>query len=90
MGEVFTAAAADFAVWEPLLWLPMGRRAADVAGIRPGDTVLDACCGSGASALPAGRAAGPTGRVHAVDLSTGLLARGRDHARAAGLATVEF
>ncbi len=33
-----------------------GRRAAATTGVRPGDQVLDACCGSGASAIPAAAA----------------------------------
>lgn len=90
LGAGFSAGAADFAVWAPLLWEPMGRRAVAATGVRPGDRVLDACCGSGASAIPAAVAAGPGGRVDAVDLAPGLLETGRRTAARAGLDTVEF
>jgi len=55
-----------------------------------GATVLDVCCGSGASALPAAAAVGPTGRVVAIDLAESMLALGRAKASARGLANVEF
>jgi SAM-dependent methyltransferase len=60
------------------------------AGLRPGERVLDVCCGSGASALPAAEAVGPSGRVLAVDVAEPLLALGREKARQAGYAHLEF
>jgi len=50
------------------------RRAAAEAAVRPGDRVLDACCGTGDLAL-ADRAAG--GRVTGVDFSAAMLDRAR-------------
>jgi trans-aconitate methyltransferase len=47
---------------------------------RPGERVLDACCGTGASARPAARMVGDAGRVDAVDLSGALLDAGRQTA----------
>jgi predicted RNA methylase len=38
-----------------------------------GAHVLDVCCGTGASALPAAQAVGPEGKVIAVDLAGELL-----------------
>ncbi|MET0188654.1 MAG: methyltransferase domain-containing protein, partial [Pseudonocardia sediminis] len=72
----------------PLLWDPVGAATVDAVGPRPGDTVLDACCGNGSSAIPAARAVGPGGRVDAVDLSANLLAAGRD--RGTGLPWLHF
>jgi trans-aconitate methyltransferase len=65
----FDAAAADFTMLGRHLWDRIG--AATVAAGRPGpgDRVLDACCGTGASAIPAARLVGPDGVVDAVDLS---------------------
>ncbi|MFB4281183.1 MULTISPECIES: class I SAM-dependent methyltransferase [unclassified Nonomuraea] len=40
----------------------------------PGDHVLDAGCGTGASLVPAARAVGPTGRVVGLDLAPGMVA----------------
>lgn len=46
----------------------------DAAGIRPGDAVLDCTCGLGADALVAAAAAGPGGRVVALESSQALAA----------------
>lgn len=50
--------------------------------------MLDACCGAGASAIPAARAVGPHGRVDALDLAGMLLAQGR--AKAGDLPQLRF
>lgn len=80
IGAVFDASAEGFAVWTPMLWDPVGAAIVYAAGPRPGDRVLDACCGAGAAALPAAQAVGPTGHVDAVDLAGGLVAVGRARA----------
>ena len=53
-----------------------------------GERIFDACCGAGASAIPAAEAVGPDGRVDAVDLADRLLDLGRS--RAAGLPQLSF
>jgi SAM-dependent methyltransferase len=58
--------------------------------LTPGARVLDLCCGTGASALPAAEAAGPSGMVRGVDITEALLARGRAKAAAAGLRHITF
>jgi SAM-dependent methyltransferase len=77
VGAVFDAADPYFAVLAPVLWDPMGRATVARADPRPGERVLDVCCGTGASAIPAAHAVGPTGHVDAIDLSARLLAQGR-------------
>ena len=52
--------------------------------------MLDVCCGSGASALPAAAAVGPGGRVIGVDAAAELLARGKAKARVSCLTNVDF
>ncbi|HUQ57784.1 class I SAM-dependent methyltransferase [Lentzea sp.] len=47
--------------------------AVSVADLRPGERVLDACCGTGASAIPAARLVGRRGLVDAVDLSEPMI-----------------
>src|SRR5262249_42373616 len=59
-------------------------------GLRPGDRVLDVCCGSGASALPAAEAVGATGNVLGVDLADDMLSLARDKAQRCGHAHAEF
>ncbi|TYB57253.1 methyltransferase domain-containing protein [Nonomuraea sp. PA05] len=85
---VFDSAAAHYAEVSPLLWGPIGEATVAAAGIRPGERVLDVCCGAGASAVPAAEAAGAQGHVDAVDLAGALLAHGRR--RADGLRNVRF
>lgn len=84
-------AAADTFDAEPLgFWDRYGRRTVERLNLQSGARVLDVCCGSGASALPAARAVGPAGTVIAVDLAEGLLKLGRAKASVAGLRCVEF
>ncbi|WP_340688180.1 class I SAM-dependent methyltransferase [Amycolatopsis coloradensis] len=67
--RAFDAAAADFAALGRHLWEPIGAATVAAAGIAEGDRILDACCGTGASAIPAARAVGAGGVVDAIDLS---------------------
>jgi ubiquinone/menaquinone biosynthesis C-methylase UbiE len=84
-------AAADYFDAEPLgFWARYGRRTVDRLRLRRGAHVLDVCCGTGASALPAAEAVGPEGHVIAVDLAGKLLALGQAKAQAARLQCVEF
>lgn len=60
----------------------------DMAGLHPGDHVLDVAAGSGDQALDIARRVGPDGRVVATDLSPGILEFAQANAAAAGLANV--
>lgn len=71
-------------------WDRFGRRTIDRLALQRGARVLDVCCGSGASAIPAAQAVGPEGSVLGVDLAQGLLDIARDKARVGGLQNVEF
>ena len=53
------------------------RRLTAATVVRPGDRVLDACCGTGDLALAAGAAGG---RVTGVDFSAAMLSRSRTEA----------
>lgn len=57
---------------------PLTRRASEEfvarAAVKPGSRCLDLGCGTGHSALLLARAAGPSGRVDACDVSAGMLA----------------
>ncbi|MFC7106968.1 class I SAM-dependent methyltransferase [Nonomuraea rubra] len=90
IGAVFDSAATHYAEISPLLWNPIGEATVATAAIGAGERVLDVCCGTGASAIPAARAAGPHGHVDAIDLAAGLLAHGRRRASSAGLGNVRF
>ena len=70
----FDAAAADFTALGRHLWGPIGEAMVAAVGPRPGERVFDACCGTGASALPAARLVGRDGAVDAVDVSGPMVA----------------
>ena len=61
----------------------------EMAGIRPGDCVLDIAAGSGDQTLDIAARVGPTGRVLATDFSPGILALAQENARRAGLQQIE-
>lgn len=84
-------AAADF-YDDPAnaFWDRFGRSTVTRLGPAPGARVLDVCCGSGASALPAAEAVGPDGSVLGVDLAEHLLDLARAKARRRGLTNVTF
>ncbi|MGH2458301.1 MAG: class I SAM-dependent methyltransferase [Chloroflexota bacterium] len=83
--------AADYFDSAPLtLWDHCGRRTVELSEVRPGDRVLDLCCGSGASALAAAERAGQAGHVLGIDLAERLLALARAKAEARNLTNLEF
>jgi len=83
--------AADHFDDEPLsFWDLIGKRTVTNLKLQAGAKVLDVCCGTGASALPAAQAVGKNGFVVGVDLAARLLDRARTKALAAGLDNVEF
>lgn len=61
-----------------------------LAGLRPGEVVVDIGSGGGLDAILAGRAVGPAGRVIGVDMTPQMLERARAAAEKAGLPQVEF
>jgi len=81
-------AAADN--YDAGFWDRYGRRTVERLELRRGARVLDVACGTGASALPAAEAAGPEGRVVAVDLAENMLAHARRKAAAQNLRNIEF
>lgn len=78
--QAFDAAAADFTALGKYLWDPIGAATVAAADPQPGQRVLDACCGAGASAIPAARLVGREGRVDAVDISAPMIAELRRQA----------
>jgi|SRR5215472_15434839 len=84
-------AAADHFDDAPLaFWERIGRRTVERFTPPTGARILDVGCGTGASALPAAQAVGPSGFVTGVDLSARLLDRARKKAKARGVSNVEF
>jgi ubiquinone/menaquinone biosynthesis C-methylase UbiE len=71
-------------------WDRFGRRTIERLHIQPGARILDVCCGSGASAIPAAEKAGPNGFVLGIDLAENLLNLARKKSRERGLLNIEF
>jgi len=71
-------------------WDKYGQATVARLGLDRGARVLDVCCGTGASALPAAAQVGRSGSVTAVDLSAELLALAQAKAAMRGLRNVEF
>lgn len=84
-------AAADFFDAPALsFWDRIGRRTVERMKLKRGAHILDACCGSGASAIPAAEAVGSDGRVLGIDLAENLLRSARVKASRLGCGHAEF
>ncbi|MEO0968233.1 MAG: class I SAM-dependent methyltransferase [Cyanobacteria bacterium J06639_18] len=81
--DYFDAPALSF-------WNRFGLQTIDRLSLRSGDRVLDVCCGSGASAIPAAVRVGATGIVLGIDIAESLLELGREKSRQQGLKNIEF
>jgi ubiquinone/menaquinone biosynthesis C-methylase UbiE len=68
---------------------PVRERTLDIAGITPGEHVLDVGCGTGTLALAAKRRVGASGSVYGVDASAEMIARAKAKSARKGL-PVEF
>lgn len=71
-------------------WDRFGRDTINRLDLKPGNLVLDVCCGSGASALPAAEQVGDTGHVIGIDLAEKLLNLASAKAKIKSLNNVEF
>lgn len=63
------------------------RRAVQLAGIAPGERILDVGCGPGRLAILAGTIAGPTGEAYGVDPAPEMIELARRRAAQAGVGT---
>lgn len=74
MAGVFDRAADTYEQVGVAFFAPVAAELVRRADPGPGDHVLDAGCGTGASLVPAAHAVGPTGRVVGLDLAPGMVA----------------
>ncbi|MGV8873576.1 MAG: class I SAM-dependent methyltransferase [Rhodococcus sp. (in: high G+C Gram-positive bacteria)] len=90
LAATFNATSGEFDTLTPQVWGPAGQSLAYALELASGDAVLDVCCGTGASAIPAAAAVGPDGLVHAIDLADDLLEVGRVKATDRALRNIDF
>jgi len=74
---------------ERLVWLPPAEVTAALA-VEPGDTIADIGAGTGYFALPLAAAAGPHGKVYAVDAQAEMLAHLRQKLNDGGIQNIEL
>ncbi|MFD2472403.1 class I SAM-dependent methyltransferase [Amycolatopsis silviterrae] len=86
--RVFDRIADDFDRSGIEFHRPAGRRLADYAELRRGETVLDVGCGRGAVTFPAATSVGDEGRVAAIDLSAAMVDHVTADGRRLGLANI--
>src|SRR5713226_9498474 len=85
-------AAAAWYRWTPTLqaWLgPVTEAMLDLAGLEPGDRVLDLAAGAGEPSLSAAERVGPSGHVLATDISSNILEFAAKSARERGFTNFE-
>lgn len=84
------------AIWERFdrmearLAAPVSARMIALAGLRPGQRVLDLATGRGEPAIPAAHAVGPRGQVVGTDPEAGVLALAQARANEEGLENLSF
>lgn len=61
-----------------------------LAGLQPGEVVLDLGSGAGLDVLLAARRVGPAGKVYGLDMTEEMLALAREHQLRSGVTNVEF
>src|SRR4029078_7984279 len=71
-------------------WEWYGQETVSRLRLEAGAKILDVCCGSGASAIPAAKAVGPNGFVLGIDLAENLIELAKTKARERGLENTEF
>ena len=74
---------------ERIMWIPPAEVIAAMA-IRPGETIADVGAGTGYFALPMAAAAGPHGKVFAVDAQPEMLAHLRQKLHDGGIKNIEL
>lgn len=88
--RVYGAAADHYTRSTLGFWDQFGTETVSRLQLAPGMTVLDLCCGAGASAIPAAHAVGEAGRVLGIDVAAPMLELARARAAREGLSNVEF
>ncbi len=90
--STWESAAPGWAKWEPKISAGLTEVTdvlIDMAGVRPGQRVLDLACGAGSQSILAAKRVGSSGYVVASDISGTMLEHVRQNARMEGLENIE-
>lgn len=87
---IFNAASDYFDAPALSFWNRFGQQTIERLSLADGDHVLDVCCGTGGSAIPAAVTVGSNGKVIGVDIAKSLLELARNKSRQQGLENIEF
>ncbi|GAA1237955.1 hypothetical protein GCM10009665_30060 [Kitasatospora nipponensis] len=88
LAHTFSLAAEEYDEANGGFFNPIGARLARLAGLRPGDRVLDVGCGRGAVLFAALAEVGPEGYVAGIDLAPGMVRATAAQAAGRGLRNV--
>jgi SAM-dependent methyltransferase len=91
--EGWNAAAIGWKTWAPTIEQAaqvVNDRLVDLAGLQPGQKVLDIATGYGEPLVTAAFRVGPTGQVVATDLSPAMIALAQERTSALGLRNIAF
>ena len=88
--RTYGAAADRYGLPSLGFWDRFGAATVSRLRLAAGASVLDLCCGAGASAICAAHTVGPGGAVLSIDVALPLLELARDRAAREGLANIEF
>jgi ubiquinone/menaquinone biosynthesis C-methylase UbiE len=86
----YSAAAEEYERASSHYWQFLSTRTVERLDLRPGQTVLDAACGTGPATIAAAHRVGPSGRVVGVDYAPGMLEVARRRVEASRAANVEL
>ncbi len=88
--KVFNSASDYFDNPALSFWNVFGEKTINRLSLNEGDRVLDVCCGTGASAIPAAISVGSSGQVLGVDIAESLLKLARNKSEKQDLENIEF
>lgn len=86
----YSAAAEDYERASQRYWRFLSTRTVERLDLQPGQSVLDAACGTGPATIAAARRVGPSGRVVGVDYADGMLAVARKNVATSASGGVEL
>jgi ubiquinone/menaquinone biosynthesis C-methylase UbiE len=89
VAALYSRVAANYGQDGPPFFAHAGRRLVELAGVGPGDHVLDVATGRGAVLFPAADLVGPPGRVIGIDLAAGMVEQTHDDIARRGLRNVD-